>query len=62
MPKTPKQMIKYLKQNGFVKKSQNGSHIKMVNPNTNAQTIIPLHNKDLGKGLEHEILKQAKLK
>lgn len=26
------------------------------------QTIVPMHNKDLGKGLEDTILKQAGLK
>lgn len=31
MPMTPKQMIKYLKDNGFEVISQNGSHVKMGN-------------------------------
>lgn len=62
MPLTPKQMIKLLKQNGFEKMSQNGSHVKMKNPQTGKQTIVPLHGKDLKRGLEQEILKQAGLK
>ncbi|HER6367899.1 TPA: type II toxin-antitoxin system HicA family toxin, partial [Streptococcus pyogenes] len=30
--------------------------------NNGHQTIVPMHNKDLGKGLEDTILKQAGLK
>lgn len=62
MPMTPKEMIKHLKKNGFEIVSQNGSHVKMKNPETNLQTIIPYHSKSLKKGLEQEILKQAGLK
>ena len=62
MPMTPREMIKHLKQNGFEIVSQNGSHIKMKNFQTNLQTIIPYHSKSLKKGLEQEILKQAGLK
>lgn len=63
MPMTPREMIKLLKQNGFKEVSQNGSHIKMINENTNKQTIIvPYHGKALKKGLEQAILKQAGIK
>ncbi|EFM32477.1 toxin-antitoxin system, toxin component, HicA family, partial [Streptococcus pyogenes ATCC 10782] len=61
MPMTPKQMIKLLKKNGFYEVSQNGSH-KKFRDNNGHQTIVPMHNKDLGKGLEDTILKQAGLK
>ena len=62
MPMTPKQMIKHLKKHGFEVVSQNGSHVKMKNSETNRQTEVPLHAKDLKKGLEQAILKQAGLK
>ncbi len=62
MPMTPREMIKHLKKNGFVEVSQNGSHVKLVNTNTNRQTIVPYHNQALKKGLEQAILKQAGLK
>lgn len=62
MPITPKEMIKLLEQSGFVKVSQKGSHIKMRNETTGQQTTVPLHSKELGKGLEQAILKQAGLK
>lgn len=62
MPMTPKQLVKLLKKNGFVKLGQRGSHAKYYHPQTNKTTIVPMHNKELGKGLEQEILKQAGLK
>ena len=62
MPMTPQQMIKLLKKNGFKKISQNGSHIKLKNEKTNRTVIVPYHSKDLKKGLEDAILKQAGLK
>lgn len=52
MPMKPKEMIRLLKKNGFIKISQNGSHVKMKNFKTDKQTTVPLHNKDLKKGLE----------
>lgn len=62
MPMTPKEMVTYLKSNGFEMVSQNGSHVKLKNAVTNAQTIVPYHSKSLKKGLEQAILKQAGLK
>lgn len=62
MPIKPKEMVKLLKKNGFVVVSQNGSHIKLKNSQTDKQVIVPLHNKDLKKGTEQAILKQAGLK
>ncbi|HEP4268969.1 TPA: type II toxin-antitoxin system HicA family toxin, partial [Streptococcus pyogenes] len=56
-----KQMIKLLKKNGFYEVGQRGSH-KKFRDDKGHQTIVPLHNKDLGKGLEDAILKQAGLK
>ena len=62
MPLTPKKMVKLLKKNGFVEERQNGSHIFMVNKETGKRTVVPLHTKDLKKGTEDAILKQAGLK
>ena len=62
MPMTAREMIKHLKDNGFEETSQNGSHVKLKNPNTGAQTIVPYHSGSLKKGLEQAILKQAGLK
>ncbi len=49
MPMKPKEMIRLLKKNGFIKISQNGSHVKMKNFKTGKQTTVPLHSKDLKK-------------
>ena len=62
MPMTPQEMIKLLKKNGFEVVSQNGSHIKLKNIQTNKTVIVPYHSRDLKKGLEQTILKQARLK
>lgn len=62
MPITSQEMLKLLRENGFEKVSQNGSHIKMRNPNTGKAVIVPYHAKDLKKGMEQAILKQAGLK
>ena len=62
MPMTPKEMIKHLLKNGFTVVNQNGSHVKLKNPDTNRTVIVPQHNKDMRKGLEQSILKQAGLK
>ena len=62
MAKTPREIIKILKEQGFVKKSQNGSHLKMYNPITNVTIPVPIHPKEMKKGLEQRILKEAGLK
>ncbi|MBD5444872.1 MAG: type II toxin-antitoxin system HicA family toxin [Lachnospiraceae bacterium] len=62
MPMTSSEMLKYLKKNGFVIISQNGSHIKLKNPYTQKAVIVPYHARELKKGMEQAILKQAGLK
>lgn len=62
MPMKPADMIKLLKKNGFMIVSQNGSHVKLRNLETGRTVIVPMHNKDLKKGTEQQILKQAGLK
>lgn len=60
MPLTPKEMVKLLLKNGFVQvKSNNGSHIKFCNVKTKVVVIVPMHAKELKKGLEQALLKQA---
>ena len=62
MPMSPKEMLKLLKENGFDVISQNGSHVKLKNPETGKTVIVPYHSKDLKKVLEQAILKQAGLR
>ena len=61
MPLTSKEMIRKLKKHGFELVSQNVSHVKLVNPDNNITLIVPYHSKELKKGLERAILKQAGL-
>ncbi|WP_309294916.1 type II toxin-antitoxin system HicA family toxin [Lactobacillus laiwuensis] len=49
MTKTPREIIKILKKQGFVKKSQNGSHLKMYNPITNVTIPVLIHSKEIKK-------------
>ena len=64
MPMTSKEMIKFLKKNGFVILRQQGtSHVILRNPETGRQTTVPHHgSKALKIGTEQNILKQAGLK
>lgn len=62
MPMTPREIIKLLNQNGFIEMSQNGSHKKLFNEKMNKTIIVPYHSKELKKGTEQSILKQAGLK
>ena len=62
MPMSPREMIKYLQKNGFIIISQNGSHMKLRNTESEKTVIVPYHSNDLKKGLEQAILKQAGLK
>lgn len=62
MPMKPREMIKLLEANGFELIDSNGSHHKYRNKTTGRQTIVPVHAKELKKGLEQAILKQAGLK
>ena len=60
MAMRPKEMISLLEKNGFIYiKNNNGSHQKYYNPKTNITVSVPMHAKELKKGLEHAILKQA---
>ena len=56
-------MAKLLEKNGFILiNSNNGSHRKYYNKQSNITIILPFHTKELKKGLEHQILKEAGLK
>lgn len=59
MSMTPKEMVSLLEKNGFVKVRQKGSHAMYKNASTNRQVTVPMHAKDLPKGLENAIKKQA---
>jgi len=64
MPKLPvvsaKQLIKILKDLGFVETRQKGSH-KFFKHLDGRVTSVPFHSGDLGKGLLRKILNQIKI-
>ncbi|MBI3485909.1 type II toxin-antitoxin system HicA family toxin [Candidatus Daviesbacteria bacterium] len=55
----PREIISILKKLGFVEKRQTGSHLMMYHPKKNKIIPIPIHPKDLKKGLLKAIIKQA---
>ncbi len=62
MPMTPREMIRLLEVNGFHLERSNGSHFFFRNDATGKTTTVPKHSKDLKKGTEQKILKDAGLK
>ena len=57
MPKKPKELERIILEDGWVFKMQTGSH-----PTKPGKVTIPFHCKDIPKGTENSILKQAGLK
>jgi len=57
------EVLKLLKTNGWQVVSQKGSHLKLIHSEIVGTIIFPNHgSKELGKGLEKSILKQAGIK
>ncbi len=62
MPRKPREMEKIILADGWVFKSQEGSHRHYIHPYKPGKVTIPFHCKDLSKATENSILKQAGLK
>lgn len=62
MPIKPREMEKIIFADGWVFKSQEGSHRQYVHPSKSGKVTIPFHGKELTKGVELSILKQAALR
>lgn len=62
MPLTPREIIKLLEKNGFEFVSSNGSHRKYKNSKNGKIIIVPYHSRELKRGTEQNILKQAGIK
>jgi len=58
----PKEVVKKLKKNGFIKIRQAGSHLHLFHPQKNLRATVPMHNKDLKRKTLVSILDQAKIK
>lgn len=62
MPKRPREMEKIILADGWIFKSQEGSHRHYVHPEKTGKVTIPFHSKTIPKGTEYAILKQAGLR
>lgn len=55
----PREVISVLQKLGFVKKRQTGSHLIMFHPDSQIVIPVPIHTKDVRKGLMKSIIKQT---
>lgn len=62
MPMKPREMEKLILADGWMFKNQEGSHKNYIHPTKPRKVTIPFHTKDLPKGTENSIKKQAGLK
>ncbi len=62
MPKKPLEMERIILADGWLLKNQVGSHRQYTHPEKTGKVTIPFHGKDLPKGTEMSILKQAGLR
>lgn len=59
---TAKEIVRILESDGWIKKSQKGSHLQMIHPEKSGKVTVPMHSKDLDIRTYNSILKQAGLK
>ena len=62
MPKRPKEMEKIILADGWIFKSQVGSHRHYIHEEKPGKVTIPFHCRDIPKGTVNSILKQAGLR
>jgi predicted RNA binding protein YcfA (HicA-like mRNA interferase family) len=57
---TARELVRFLKSQGFVEDRQAGSHLTLWNAERNLSVTLPIHTGcDLGRGLAVSILKDA---
>lgn len=54
-----REIVKILQKLGYLKKRQTGSHLIMYHPKHKRTIPVPMHAKELRKGLIQAIIKQA---
>ena len=63
MPKLPavrpREVIRFLEQNGFVLDRTSGSHFIFYNPASKRRAVVPQHNRDFPKGTLLSLLREA---
>ncbi|ANZ70364.1 type II toxin-antitoxin system HicA family toxin [Pediococcus claussenii] len=62
MPIKTRDFEKLLKKNGFKAIRQAGSHKTYYNPSNRKQLVVPIHSREIPKGILNKMLKQAGLK
>lgn len=55
----PKDVVRLLKERGFVEKRQKGSHLFLVHPESRRVAVVPMHADDLPRGTLMQILRSA---
>jgi len=57
---TARELVRFLKSQGFVEDRQSGSHLTLWHPERNMSVTVPVHTGcDIGRGLAVRILKDA---
>jgi len=57
-----KELIRTLKADGWIEKTQKGSHLQLVHPVKPGKVTVPVHSGDIPRGTLNSIFKQAGLK
>jgi predicted RNA binding protein YcfA (HicA-like mRNA interferase family) len=55
----PREVIRFLEQNGFVLDHSSGSHFIFYHPLSKRRAVVPRHNRDMPKGTLLSLLKEA---
>ena len=55
----PRQIIRFLEQNGFVLDHMSGSHGIYYHQGSRRRAVVPQHNRDLPKGTLMSLLREA---
>lgn len=59
---TAREVLRALKRAGFVEDRQRGSHLVLVNPDTKARTVVPVHaGRTIKEPLLRAIIRDARL-
>lgn len=56
---TPRQLVKLLKEHGFVEDHQSGSHLVLWQIATNRRVVVPIHAREIPRGTLMAILRHA---
>jgi predicted RNA binding protein YcfA (HicA-like mRNA interferase family) len=59
VPITARRLVRFLKRRGWIESRQRGSHLILIHPDFPNPIAVPMHARDLHKGLFLGILKNA---